>query len=249
MIALGDRGLGNERTEARLVGLFGEVEELFVCDVQLSSQLAEPGRHLGEASLDERARHGRSLGGRPDGSRRIVASSSRDCPLGDGERQTEPVRLVAWFVAAALCAGACGSSSSSASCGPILREELDPGSSIHVLPNAVDVEYASDPPTSGPHQPVPDLVGLQDQPLPRPVQVGVIEDGGILVQYDPAAFADTSELAALADGVVVIAPNPDLDDPVVLTAWTAKQTCSTVAPEAVASFVEDRQGKAPGSDP
>ena len=52
MIALGDRRLRNERTQARFVGLFGEVEELFVCDVQLSSQLAEPGRHLGEAPLE-----------------------------------------------------------------------------------------------------------------------------------------------------------------------------------------------------
>jgi hypothetical protein len=155
--------------------------------------------------------------------------------------------LVLGLVLVLLAAG-CGSSSSNASCDPIIREELDPASSVHVLPNADDVEYASDPPTSGPHQPTPRIEGRQDEPLLRPVQVGVVEDGGILLQFDPAAFPDPSEFDAVAEDPVVVAPNPELDDPIVLTAWTAKQTCEVLDAAAVKAFVDERSGQAPGSD-
>ena len=158
------------------------------------------------------------------------------------------MRPAACVLALGLLAAACGSSSGSASCEPIIREELDPSSSVHVLPTATEVEYASDPPTSGPHQPTPELVGRQNAALPRPVQVGVIEDGEILLQFDPAAFPDPSQLDAVAEAPVVDAPNSDLNDPVVLTAWTAKQTCSELDAAAVQTFVEERAGKAPGSD-
>ncbi len=226
MIALGDGRLRDQGAETRLVGLFGEVEELLVGDVQFPPQLAEPGRHLGEAPLDERPGHGSSVGQ-------------------TGRVQRGVIVLV--LVLAVLAAG-CGSSSSTASCDPIIREELDPASSVHVLPTAADVDYASDPPTSGPHQPTPRIEGRQDEPLLRPVQVGIVEDGGILLQFDPDAFPDPTEFDAIANDPVVVAPNPDLDDPIVLTAWTAKQTCGVLDAVAVQAFVDDRAGQAPGSD-
>ena len=48
--------------------------------------------------------------------------------------------------------------------------------------------------------------------------------------------------------VVVVAPNPDLPDPVVLTAWLTKQTCSGVDLATVETFIQDQQGRGPGAD-
>ena len=40
----------------------------------------------------------------------------------------------------------------------------------------------------------------------------------------------------------------DLPDPVVLTAWTTKQTCSGVDLDEVATFIGEQQGRGPGTD-
>lgn len=132
-----------------------------------------------------------------------------------------------------------------AGCGPSVREALDPASQVHVLPGATEPTYASDPPTSGPHQPSPRLEGLQDEPLSRPIQVGLLESGGVLVQYRPGELDPPDE--PVADGVVV-APNDDLEAPVVLTGWTTRQNCDTIDVESIETFVSEVDGRAPGSD-
>lgn len=39
-----------------------------------------------------------------------------------------------------------------------------------------------------------------------------------------------------------------LPDPVVLTAWITKQTCSGVDLDTAETFIEDQQGRGPGTD-
>lgn len=148
----------------------------------------------------------------------------------------------------AMTVGACGAGASrDAACGPTTRESLDPAYLVHVVGDAPGIEYTSDPPTSGPHQPGPPVAGVVDEPITRPVQVGILERGDILLQHDPeldgAALAD---LEALAGGRVVVAPNPDLPDPVVATAWLFKRTCQTVDVGALQEFADERAGKGPG---
>jgi len=145
----------------------------------------------------------------------------------------------------ALLASGCGGDDDRA-CGPILREALDPAYVVHVLGTDTDVEYTSDPPTSGPHQLAPPAQGVLDEPLARPVQVGVLERGDILLQHDPDLTAE--ELAVLADLAgdgVVVAPNPDLSSPIVATAWLYKRTCDAVDRAALEEFIDERQGKGP----
>src|SRR5690606_27589962 len=114
---------------------------------------------------------------------------------------------------------------------------------VHVLGTETDVEYSSDPPTSGPHQPSPPADGALGEPLTRPIQVGVLERGDVLIQYQPSlSAADVEALEALAGDGVVVAPNPDLDDPVVATAWVHKRTCSAVDTAALQVFVDERVG-------
>lgn len=128
------------------------------------------------------------------------------------------------------------------SCEPAREEPEDERSGLHVLPNAADPTYAADPPTSGPHVAGPGLRGVQAEPLRRVVQVGVLEEGKVLVQYRPDG-GDPAPLLALASDQVVVAPNPGLPSPVIATAWRHRLTCSAVDPTEVASFVAARAGR------
>ena len=159
-------------------------------------------------------------------------------------RTLAPVLLASLVLAA--CGGGDGSESSA--CGPIVREALDRAYLVHVLGEDTSVEYTSDPPTSGPHQPGPPVEGVVTEPIPRPVQVGILERGDVLLQHLPdLPDAERAELEALAGPRVVVAPNPDLPAPVVATAWTYKRTCTQVDAAALEEFVDERVGKGPES--
>lgn len=153
---------------------------------------------------------------------------------------------------------ACSGSSASSGCGEPVRERLDPSSSVHLVTTADEPDYLSDPPTSGAHYAVPAPTGIADETLPRPLQVTVVEAGLVLVQYQPDAL-DPDQVGALEalvedDDQLVVAPNPDLADPVVATAWTWKLTCGSLdadtgtATAALADFAAERAGEAPGAD-
>ncbi len=147
----------------------------------------------------------------------------------------------------AIALGACGGSSGDEqACGPTTRESLDPAYLVHVLGDADDLEYASDPPTSGPHQPGPEVAGVVTEALTRPVQVGILERGDVLIQHLPDLDDESrADLEALAGEHVVVAPNPDLPAPVVATAWLFKRTCQTVDAVALQDFVDERVGNGP----
>jgi hypothetical protein len=156
----------------------------------------------------------------------------------------------AWAVAlllGGLGSGACsGGRSAGSGCGPTTRESLDPAYLVHVLDDAEDLAYTSDPPTSGPHQVGPDVGGVVDEPLSRPVQVGILERGDVLIQHTPELdAADTRALEALAGDRVAVAPNPDLPEPIVATAWLFKRSCGSVDLDALQAFVDERVGNGP----
>lgn len=152
------------------------------------------------------------------------------------------------LLVAALALGACGGGGDDdRACGPTTRESLDPAYLVHVLGEDAGLDYTSDPPTSGPHQAGPAVSGVVSTAIARPVQVGILERGDVLIQHDPdldeGARADLEDLAG--DGVVV-APNPDLPEPVVATAWLFKRTCEAVDVDALQEFVDERIGNGPG---
>ena len=149
-------------------------------------------------------------------------------------------------VGVAVAGSSCGSSDGGAACGPITREALDPAYLVHVVGDEGDVEYLSDPPTSGPHQPTPPATGVLHEPITKPVQVGILERGDVLLQHDPdLAPADLARLEALAGDGVVVAPNPDLPAPIVATAWLYKRTCDEMDAELLQEMIDERQGKGP----
>lgn len=168
----------------------------------------------------------------------LVASPDRLGSLGRWCRAT----LVA---VVALVAG-CGDDDPRAACGPITREALDPAYLVHVVGNATDVDYTSDPPTSGPHQPAPPVPPVSPEPITRPVQVGILERGDILLQHDPGLDADErADLEDLAGDGVYVAPSSDLRVPIVATAWLYKRTCDAADANALQEFIDERRGKGP----
>ncbi len=153
--------------------------------------------------------------------------------------------LVVLFLAAGLAA--CGGDDEVA-CGPVTREALDPNSGLHVLPDQEVPEYTTQPPTSGAHYSLPPPTGAVSDPIDPPLQVTALEGGMVLVQYQDLSDADVAELEDLGSDVVIVAPNPDQAEPVVLTAWITKQTCSGVDLDTIETFIKDQQGRGPGTD-
>ncbi len=84
--------------------------------------------------------------------------------------------------------------------------------------------YNSDPPTSGPHLPYIAPWGIHTEPIPRPLQVHNLEDGGVMVQYNcPDACPDlVAKLRTIVSGYerqVILAPYPGMKTRIALTAW------------------------------
>jgi hypothetical protein len=156
--------------------------------------------------------------------------------------------LVAVLAAGGLpgCGSGTAGSGGSGACGPIRREALDPAFLVHVLEDGPDLQYRSDPPTSGPHQPAPPVDGASQEPLTRPVQVGLLEQGDVLIQHRPDLPAEEVDtLAGLAGEGVVVAPNPDLPDAVVATAWVHKRACRSADLPALQEFIDQRRNQGP----
>jgi hypothetical protein len=159
------------------------------------------------------------------------------------------VRRALLLVAVALAGCGDDGGAGSASCGPARREALDPASANHVLAGSTDEpEYRTDPPTSGPHSPGSPRSGVLDEPLTRPEQVGSLEAGGVLLQHRDLTDDELADLSALAADGVAVAPNPDLPERVVATAWLFKQACDAVDIPTLQGFVDDHAGQGPGSD-
>jgi Protein of unknown function (DUF3105) len=162
------------------------------------------------------------------------------------ERFFRVASLAIGLLALAPLVSGCSGDGDDGACGAITREALDPAYLVHVLGTDTEVEYTSDPPTSGPHQPAPLVEGVADEPLPRPIQVGILERGEVLVQHDPDLDdEDLADLEALAGDRVVVAPNPELPSPIVATAWLYKRTCDAVDADALEEFIDERRGKGP----
>jgi hypothetical protein len=130
----------------------------------------------------------------------------------------------------------------------VTRDALDPGSLTHVLPGAPTPSYLTDPPTSGAHQPTPPVTGVRRKPIDPQIQVGILEQGHVILQYRGLDPAQVTELRRLASSTVVVAPAPSLpgDAKVVATAWVTRQVCRGLDVPALRAFARDRSGKGPG---
>lgn len=158
------------------------------------------------------------------------------------------VALLAGSSAIAACGSSSSSGASGGSCTPAHHEQLDSRSLQHVLPGSPTPSYLTNPPTSGPHQPAPPVEGVQNQAIPAPVQVGILEAGHVILQHNGIDAKQNATLQSLASDTVVVAPNPDLPSgQVVATAWVWKQACKGVDRAALMQFIHDHEGHGPSN--
>ncbi|HEY3197888.1 MAG TPA: DUF3105 domain-containing protein [Nitrospirales bacterium] len=146
-----------------------------------------------------------------------------------------------------------------AAAAPSPAPDQKPGQEFPSLGNAhiqrlgeTHVPYNSDPPTSGPHMPSIAPWGMYDQPIPKEYQVHNLEDGGVLLQYScPKGCPELiKKLQALlvkykkrADTEkkylhLVIAPYPQMDSRLALTAWTRLDKLDDFDEPRVDRFIE-----------
>lgn len=156
------------------------------------------------------------------------------------------VALAAFLLGLTACGGP-GDGSDDAGCGPVRREPLD-SRSVHILPGADEPEYKTDPPTSGPHLPSPSTEDVRDEPIAAPIQVGLLEEGEVLIQHVGLSEPERDEVEALAGDGVIVAPAETLPEgaSVVATAWVTKQVCETVDVEALRAFAADHGDRVTG---
>jgi len=105
--------------------------------------------------------------------------------------------------------------------------------------------YNSDPPTSGPHLPYIAPWGVHTRPIPPPLQVHNLEDGGVLVQYNCECPELVEKLRAIVrryDRYVILALYPPMKSRIVLTAWTRLDAFEEPDEKRIVRFIEAYHG-------
>jgi hypothetical protein len=106
--------------------------------------------------------------------------------------------------------------------------------------------YNSDPPTSGPHLPYIAPWGVHTRPIPKELQVHNLEDGGVVLNYQPECadrvLPGLAAIIARYPDHVALAPYPGLDRCIALTAWTRIDKLDEVDEPRIVRFIDAYRG-------
>src|SRR5437870_5529515 len=125
------------------------------------------------------------------------------------------------------------------------RADAQPGKPPHRKEDSPHEPYNSDPPTSGPHLPYIAPWGVHTRPIPLPLQVHNLEDGGVLVQYNCECPELVEQLRAIVrryDRQVILAPYPTMKSRIALTAWTRIDAFDAFDETRIVRFIEAYRG-------
>lgn len=118
--------------------------------------------------------------------------------------------------------------------------------------DAVAATTTQPAPTSGNHLGSA-RCGVSGEPVGVDDQLASLAGGIVLVQFRPDDLDDaavaTAESLAANDRRVVVAPNPDLDAPVMATAWARRMPLDGVNRELLSAFVTAYEGSGPAPGP
>lgn len=112
------------------------------------------------------------------------------------------------------------------------------------------VDYGTPAPTSGPHygERVADC-GVHDETPPLPDVVHAMEHGAVVLWYRPDAADEARprllEVMSGYDSHVLVAPNPDIAEPVVATAWDRRLRVDDPDDPRLEEFVKDDRKHGP----
>lgn len=124
-----------------------------------------------------------------------------------------------------------------------------------------EVDYDSNPPSSGNHWPIWAEFRTHEVAVPREMLVHNLEHGAIVMRHrcDPECPEVVEAFEAAADdfGVdalcvsgedsaersrIVISPDPELDAPIGISAWRATYVATCIDPESIQAFIEEHYG-------
>lgn len=181
------------------------------------------------------ARHGGGRGTAPSRSRFALT-----------RRQRRRVTWAATAVAILVLAGT-GGWLYARMRGPSPGEFVPSLGNLHIpTAETPHVPYNSDPPTSGPHLPHIAPWGVHTRPIARELHVHNLEDGGVVVNYRPqCADRVLVGLRAIVERYpdhVVLAPYPELDRCIAMTAWTRIDKMDDLDDRRVVRFIEAYRG-------
>ncbi|MDQ2652491.1 MAG: DUF3105 domain-containing protein [Chloroflexota bacterium] len=109
------------------------------------------------------------------------------------------------------------------------------------------VEYAQDPPAGGPHAPAWQKCAAYDAPIRNENAVHSQEHGAVWITYQPdLPEAEVKALDKLAETrYVLVSPYPDLEDPIVASAWGAQLRLDAADDPRLGAFIERYAGNGP----
>lgn len=115
------------------------------------------------------------------------------------------------------------------------------------------IDYDSEPPTSGPHYPRWANPGLYREDIEPGLLVHNLEHGHIVIYYSPSLLSTegASKLTDLTDeytgdwDAVLALPREDSDYELILTAWNHKLELEEYDEEMVDAFVDEYRGRGP----
>ncbi|MBI4639249.1 MAG: DUF3105 domain-containing protein [Candidatus Tectomicrobia bacterium] len=121
----------------------------------------------------------------------------------------------------------------------------------HVRPGQSHPPYNTNPPTSGWHYEGTARWGIHASPIPDELQVHNLEHGGIMVQYNCTGagcaelIENLKQVVSLYKSKVILAPRPNLDTKIALTAWQRIEKFNEFDGERIIRFIEAYKNKGP----
>jgi len=139
-------------------------------------------------------------------------------------------------------AGASPPSSESTGSQPASGEQPPVSTVVGLSQNHVDgtVDYPQHPPFGGDHNAKWQNCGVYREPIGDENAVHSLEHGAVWITYQPDLDASSiAALEAVADGQthVLVSPYPDLERPVMLSAWGAQQGFDSADDPGIADFI------------
>lgn len=136
-----------------------------------------------------------------------------------------------------------------------IRELGKPGQGVDIMLDRLHIPadstnhtpYSTDPPTSGPHVDAVPAFIVYTQPITKEIQVHGLEDGAVVIDYQPALDAQVvsklADIARLYQGTagknrVIMAPYPGLSNPIVLTTWGRIERLDTLDEVKIRQFID-----------
>ncbi|NQV12185.1 DUF3105 domain-containing protein [Candidatus Uhrbacteria bacterium] len=109
------------------------------------------------------------------------------------------------------------------------------------------IAYSTKPPTSGPHLGSKASWGVHDEQISDELQLHNLEDGGVIIHYDPVTVSDdeVSQITSIVAGDldrVIVAPYADMETAITLTAWGKIMRLENVNSEEIVRFVNAYKG-------